>query len=296
MRLEGFVPGVPGKGMIQVAVRAASVNPLDFKVRSGAFRLVTGWRFPRAMGTDFSGVVSAAGPGVGSFRVGDAVLGTTAVRDGGAFGDSVIVAAVRVVPKPEALSFEHAAALPVAGATAWTALVEKAGPRAGQSVFVNGCLGAVGRAAVGLAGMLGASVAGSCSEAGLVEAGALGVGLAFDYRALDPGALKGRFDVVFDTHGTLSLRDGRRMLRPGGVMLDIAPSVLKLVGILLSRRNRMVMADVSARVLAKVVDAAVAGPMLPWVGATVALAEAVPALSALELAGVPKGKLVIVMG
>jgi NADPH:quinone reductase-like Zn-dependent oxidoreductase len=295
LRLEDFEPATPGPGQIRVLVRAASVNPVDWKIRSGALRLMTGGRFPRAMGSDFAGIVDAVGPGVTQFRAGDAVLGSAAIKAGGAFAEAVVTEAARAIAKPPSLSFEQAATLPIVGATAWGGLVEKAHLQPGQSVFVHACLGSVGRAAVQLAQMLGAHVAGSARGTAMAEARALGVDPVLDFQNLDLSGLRNRFDIVFDTAGTLSLSDGRALLKRGGVILDIAPSPAKALAIFLSPSRKLLFANPTSAVLASITEAAEAGKWLPVIGGAVQLSAAIPALAVLEQQGLPKGKLVIVM-
>lgn len=293
MRLEDFELDRPMAGQIIVRVKAASANPVDWKIRNGVMKYMTGRRFPRAMGSDFSGVVEAVGPSVTRIKVGDEVLGTMSMKAGGAFADRLVTDEKLVVVKPAALSFEQAATLPVVGVTAWCGLVDKAGLQPGQSVFVHGCLGGVGRAATQLAVSLGAEVAGSCRGTARDDARALGLSRVVDYQRFDVQTLQRRFDVVFDTAGTLSLHDGRTLLKPGGVVLDINPSPGKLFGILLSRQHKMVVAKPSTEVLAKVADMAATGRLRPAIGMTVPLARAIPVLTELEQRGTPKGKLVI---
>src|SRR5260370_29222228 len=117
MRLEEFNSPTPGWGEILVRVKAASVNPADWMIRQGAMTFVTGWKFPRGMGMDFSGIVEAVGPRVTRFKPGDEVFGSTPMRTPGSFSEVVITKARLAVRKPAALSHEEAAALPVAGAT-----------------------------------------------------------------------------------------------------------------------------------------------------------------------------------
>lgn len=293
MELEEFELEEPGTGQIVVQVKAASANPVDWKIRNGMMKFMTGYRFPRAMGCDFSGVVEAVGPSVMRIKAGDEVLGSASMRNGGAFADKLMVDEKLVVVKPAALSFVQAAALPIVGATAWRALIDKAGLTPGQSVFVHGCLGGVGRAAAQLAMALGANVVGSCRRAAMDEARALGLHHVVDYQRFHGSPLQHRFDVVFDTVGTLSLKEGRALLRPDGVVLDINPSTGKLFGIMLSRRHRMVVAKPTPQVLAKVADLAATGKLLPSIGKIVSLSHAIAALTALEQHSTPKGKLVI---
>jgi NADPH:quinone reductase-like Zn-dependent oxidoreductase len=130
-------------------------------------------------------VVEAVGPGLERLKVGDEVFGVTSIRQAGAFAECVVADEKSVGLKPPSISFEQAAALTLVSVTAWNALVAKARLRAGQSVFITGCLGGVGRSAVQIARMHGAAVKGSCSASGREEALTLGVGEVVDYRAFD---------------------------------------------------------------------------------------------------------------
>ena len=126
MGLEEVETLTPGRGQVRVRVRAAATNPADWSIRAGHLRLVSGSRFPRGLGHDFAGVVDAIGPQVTRLKVGDEVLGITGIREAGAFADYLVIAEQRAFPKPPSLSFEQAAALPMAGVTAWSAVVDRA--------------------------------------------------------------------------------------------------------------------------------------------------------------------------
>ena len=185
LRLDEVKQPDPERGQIRVQVRAAAANPMDWKIRRGEMKALSGFRFPRGLGHDFAGVVEAVGPGVERLKVGDEVFGVTSIRQAGAFAEYVVADEKNVGLKPPSISFEQAAALTIVGLTAWNALVAKARLRAGQSVFITGCLGGVGRSAVQIARMRGANIVGSCSASGREEALALGVGEVVDYRAFD---------------------------------------------------------------------------------------------------------------
>jgi NADPH:quinone reductase-like Zn-dependent oxidoreductase len=136
---------------------------MDWKIRKGDMKMMTGRKFPRGLGHDFAGVVEAAGPNVTRFKVGDEVFGATGLKESGTFAEALVTEAKTVFLKPQSLSFEEAAALPIVSATAWNALIDKAKLQAGQRVFITGCLGGVGRVAAQIARMRGAEIAGSCS-------------------------------------------------------------------------------------------------------------------------------------
>lgn len=293
LQLVEVEPPVPGRGQIRVKVMAASVNPMDWKIRQGQIKVMTGSSFPRGLGHDFAGVVEAVGPEVTQFKIGDAVLGATSLKAAGTFAEAVIAEAKHTLLKPEGVSFEVAGSLPIVAITAWTGLFDKARLRPGQSVFVTGCLGGVGRAAAQLARLHGATVTGSCSAADRDEAQRLGVSDPVDYRALDLARLKHRFDVVFDTAGGLSLSQCDAMLKPGGKALHIVPTPAKALRSAISARHHLVFGTPSPQGLAGIARAAQSGELAPKIARTVPLSEAIPALVALEQTGAPKGKLVI---
>ncbi len=294
LRLDEVQRPEPERGEIRVHVRAAAANPMDWKIRRGEMKALSGFRFPRGLGHDFAGVVEAVGPGVEQFKLGDDVFGVTSIRQAGAFAESIVADEKNVGLKPPSISFEQAAALTVVGGTAWNALVAKARLTAGQSIFIAGCLGGVGRAAVQIARMRGANVVGSCSASGREDALALGVSEAVDYRAFDIAPYRHRFDVVFDTAGALSLSQCGAMLKRRGMSLHIVPTPAKLIGCLLPSRHHLVFGNPTLQSLAGIAEAAERGQLVPAIGRIVPLSEAIPAVVELERTGSPKGKLVIV--
>jgi NADPH:quinone reductase-like Zn-dependent oxidoreductase len=182
----------------------------------------------------------------------------------------------------------------MASVTAWSAVVERANLSAGQSIFIAGCLGGLGRAAVQLARMHGAEVFGNCSAAGRAEALALGLSEVTDYRGFDPAAYRGRFDVVFDTAGALTPAECRSMLKPRGVAILAALSPRTLLASVASRQIKLASGNPTPSRMAGISEAAEQGKLVPKIARTVSLANAIPALTQLETAGLPKGKLVIV--
>jgi NADPH:quinone reductase-like Zn-dependent oxidoreductase len=293
LRLDEVKIPDAGKGQIRVQVRAASANPMDWKLRRGEMKAISGSRFPRGLGHDFAGVVEAIGPGVERLEVGDEVFGVTSIRQAGAFAEYVVADEKNVGIKPPCISFEQAAALTIVSMTAWNALAAKARLRGGQSVFITGCLGGVGRSAVQIARMRGANIVGSCSASGREESLALGVSEVVDYRAFDVGSYRHRFDVVFDTAGALSLSQCGAMLKRHGMSLHIVPTFAKIVGCLLPSRHRLVFGNPTPQCMVGIAEAIERGQLVPMIGRVVPLSEAISALVELERTGSPKGKLVI---
>jgi NADPH:quinone reductase-like Zn-dependent oxidoreductase len=184
MRYGELPDPVPRRGEARVAVHASSINPVDWKIRSGMARMIPGQRLPRPFGTDFAGVVDAVGEGVGSLAVGDRVYGGVVTMFGHAGGHAewVVAPAGRLRRMPADLSFEEAASLPVAALTALNGL-RIAGDRAGKRVLVNGATGGVGHFAVQIARARGATVTAVCSARNADRAKALGAATVLDARA-----------------------------------------------------------------------------------------------------------------
>ncbi|GAA1905987.1 NADP-dependent oxidoreductase [Streptantibioticus ferralitis] len=296
MRLEDFEPARPGPGEILVRVRAAAANPMDWKIRNGDMKIMTGRSFPRGLGHDFAGVVEAVGDGVTRLAVGDAVLGGTGLKAAGAFAEMVVAEEKAVVKKPADLSFEQAAAIPTVGLTAFQAMTSRGKLQPGQTVFIHGCLGGVGRAAAQFASIRGASVGGSCRATAMRDAHDLGIDpvAEFDF---DPTTLSGRFDLVFDTAGTLPIKAARTLLKPGGRIIDINPAPAKFARSALPGPYQVMIAKPVTQDLEEVAQAAGQGTLQLPIARTAPLTEAIAALTELERNRTPKGgKLIITVG
>jgi NADPH:quinone reductase-like Zn-dependent oxidoreductase len=280
---------------VAVQVKACSVNPIDWKIRQGKLKMLTGRSFPRAMGFDFSGTVLEVGPGATRLKPGDQVFGLARLKQSGGFAEAVVTSESCLAIKPEALSFEQAASLPTAAVTAWNGLVDKAAVRPGQQVFVNGCTGAVGEATVQLARMLGATVSGSCSAGTMDQAKRLGVEPVFDYRKIEFATLVGRFDIVYDTSGAIAPKDGLGLLRPGGRFLDIHASPLKFLRAVFDRRLVLFFCTARPEILDEVAKAAAEGNIHMTVGKTVPFADAIDLIKEIEGGRKLNGKGLIVI-
>lgn len=295
MRLEDFELASPGRGQVSVQVKFTAINPIDWKVRRGDLRMVTGRSFPRAIASDFSGTVIAVGAGVTRCKTGDAVFGLARIKESGALGEALITNETFLAKKPDSLSFEDAACLGTPGVTAWNGLVDKANLKAGQRVFVNGCAGAVGEATVQLARMLGAKVSGSCSAGSIQRAKDLGVQTIFDYRKTDLSTLSDRFDVVYDTAGTMSTAVGLGLLRKGGVFLDIDPTPIKFLRSFLDRKLKPIICTPRAEILDGLAGAAKSGNLRLPIGITVSLTQALQLITSLERGRKIAGKGLVAM-
>ena len=214
---------VPEGNEVLVRVRAASVNPLDWHYMRGSpylMRLGTGLGAPKnhRMGVDFAGVVEAVGADVTSFRPGDRVVGGA----NGAFAEYVLVDIVsNIVPLPDGVSFEQAAALPIAAVTALQALRDKGRVQAGDKVLINGASGGVGTFAVQIAKTLGAEVHGVCSTRNIELVTSLGADRVLDYPQENYTESGEAYDVIVDMVGNHSMGRNRGVLKPEGRLVIV---------------------------------------------------------------------------
>ncbi|MGC5831154.1 NAD(P)-dependent alcohol dehydrogenase [Ralstonia pseudosolanacearum] len=295
MAVDEFELFPPGAGEVAVRVKFAAVNPIDWKLRNGQLKIVTGRVFPRAMGMDFSGTVMSVGAGVTRFRTGDPVFGLARFKESGALGQAVVTKETFLARKPDNVSFEQAACLGTPGVTAWNGLIDKAKLKAGQRVFINGCAGAVGEAAVQIAQLFGAAVWGSCSARDMDRARSLGVQRLYDYRTTNVSEIAERFDVVYDTSATMPVSAGVAMLRRGGVFLDLNPGPAKLMRALVDWRLKPVIGAPRAEILDRLSAAAAEQRFRMPVGETVPLSHAIQLITELEAGRKLGGKGLVAM-
>ena len=223
--LEQLAKPVPGDNEILVKVRAVSVNPVDWHTLRGEpyiMRIGSGFGSPHSvrLGVDFAGTVEAVGRNVTDFAPGDDVFG--AAGRSSAFAEYVTVsAAAAVVRKPANISFEQAAAVPVAAVTALLALRDRGQVRAGQKVLINGASGGVGTFAVQIAKAFGAEVTGVCSTRNVELVTSLGADHVVDYTREDFTESGERYDLILDIAGGHSVAEYRRVLKPGASMVVV---------------------------------------------------------------------------
>ncbi|MFE0254179.1 NAD(P)-dependent alcohol dehydrogenase [Streptomyces sp. NPDC059010] len=291
---------VPAAGEVLVRVLAASVNAYDWHFMRGdplLGRGMMGLRRPRTRvrGRDFAGQVEAVGAGVTGIEPGDEVFGEA----DGAFAEYVCAREGEVGPKPANLTFEQAAAIPLAGNTALIGLRDVARVRPGQTVLVNGASGGVGTFAVQLAKAYGAEVTAVCSTRNVDLVRSLGADRVIDYKLEDFTRGERRYDVVLDLVGNHSLAEFRRVLTPTGVLVLSGGgvyeggSVVGPMGLFLKRRlvapfsRHQRLLEISARQskanLAALRELAESGKLAPVVERTYPLSEAAEAIRHLEV-------------
>ncbi|KRA32372.1 MULTISPECIES: NAD(P)-dependent alcohol dehydrogenase [unclassified Nocardioides] len=301
----------PAADEVLVRIAAASVNAADWHIMRGeptVARLMDRKIFARKSprepirGRDFAGTIEAVGSGVVGWQVGDEVLG----EDEATFAEYAVVPQACLARKPEGLSFQDAAALPLAATTADLCLTAGA-VRPGHRVLVVGASGGVGTFAVQLAVARGATVDGVCSTRNADLVASLGAAKVFDYTLEDFTRAGERYDVVLDLVGNRGLRDLRRVVAPGGTLVLsgggnpgdgrlLGPVGLMarggLFGRLLGLRVQIPMAQPDGKRLAELVDMVSRGELRPVIDRAYPFAEAAEAIRHLEVEHA-RGKIVV---
>jgi len=297
LNLEDIPQRVPAEDEVLIRVHAASVNPYDWHFMRGTpkfVRMFMGVGGPRftGLGADVAGVVESAGAKVTRFRGGEAVFGTAR----GAFAEYACAKESHLAVKPEGVSFEQAATLPIAGITALQALRDRAHVLPEQSVLINGAAGGVGTFAVQIAKILGAQVTGVCSTQNVDLVRSIGADAAIDYTREDFTRSLDRYDVVFDLVGNRELKDLRRALRPKGVYVGCGGGGpdrgsgemlrgmlwLMVAGPFVSQKLTSVLANVNAEDLGKLGAWVAAGKLRPVLDRSYQLAQTAEAVRYVE--------------
>jgi len=207
-----------------VKVHASSVNPIDWKIRQGRLKLLTGNRFPLILGYDVAGEVVEVGKQVTQFQVGDRIYAQLDQFTGGAYAEYAAVNQKVAALKPKSLPYEQAAAVPLAASTALQALRDQGQLKPGQRVLINGASGGVGLFAVQLAKILGAAeVVGVCSSKNAALVSRLGADHVIDYKQQDFTRDDALYDLVFDVVGNRSFADCKHVLQRQGCYITTQP-------------------------------------------------------------------------
>lgn len=213
---------VVGPRDVLVDIRAASVNPIDIRVRRGELRRLLDYRFPLVMGTDLAGVVIATGCDVRGFSVGNEVFARPNRQRIGSFAERIAVHEDEVALKPKSLTFEEAASIPLVGLTSRQAMIDLANLKPGKKVLIHAGAGGVGTFAVQLAKHLGAYVATTASAAKHELVRSLGADEVIDYRSQNFAQIINGYDMVLDTLGGDALIRSFDVLQRGGIVVSVA--------------------------------------------------------------------------
>ncbi len=265
LRLDSVPDPVPSPGQVRIRVHAAAVNPIDCKIRSGAQRILIPQRAPFPIGMDCSGVIDAVGAGVTDFQVGDAVMTSPHYKSAGTYAELVCVAADQIARKPDNITHQEAAGIPLAGLTALQCLyAAKVGK--GHRVLIQAGAGGVGTLAIQLAHHMGAHVITTCSPANNELVQDLGASQVIDYRSERIEDVVSDLDMVLDALGGEHRERGMTVLKKGGrlacIVTDV-PALAKAHGPLLGTLRaigRLLWVTVSSRLRGKPVHYVVRKP------------------------------------
>lgn len=306
LQLKQVEKPVPKDNEVLIKVYAASVNPLDkysMRGRPYIMRLDSGIFKPKtmSMGVDVAGRIEAVGKNVKEFQPGDEVFGAC----NGAFAEYVCASEKYLVKKPANVTFEQAAAVPIAAFTALQGLRDQGLIQPGQKVLINGAAGGVGTFAVQIAKSLGAEVTGVCSTRNVAMVRSIGADHVIDYTQEDFTRSGNMYDLIFDAVGNRSLLICRRILRPQGIFVILGskskgrvlgPLTRALKGILLSRfvtqKYKMFFASWRKKDLETMHELLEAGKVTPVIDRNYKLDEVTEAIRYLEK-GHAQGKVII---
>ncbi len=223
----------PGPADVRIRVHAAAVNPVDWKIRAGYMAAVIPYPMPLTLGWDVSGVVESVGSDVTHLSVGDAVYSRPDITRDGSYAEYMVVRASEVAAKPKSLSHNEAAAVPLAGLTAWQALFDHAQLKKGERVLVHAGAGGVGSFAIQFAKWAGAHVIATASAANEALVRDLGADEFVDYRSQKFEDVLAKVDVVLDTIGGDTQERSIRLLKSGGRLFSVvaAPDVDALAAV-----------------------------------------------------------------
>lgn len=291
---EAPMPSISSNEVL-VRVVAASVNPVDWKIRQGYLKEMISYSMPLTLGWDVSGVVTAVGSDVTRFAVGDAVYSRPDIKRNGTYAEYVAILESEVALKPKTISHNEAASLPLAGITAWEALITTAQLSTGQKVLIHAGSGGVGSLAIQLAKSRGAYVIATTSGKNAALVKSLGADEVIDYQTQNFSEILSNIDVVFDTLGGDIQEASWSVLKQGGILVSIVnpPSEekAKAQGV----RSAFVFIEPNAPILEQLAKLVEQGDLRPIIGAEFALQDIVKA-HALSESGRTVGKIVLTVG
>ena len=281
-------------GELLVRVYGAGVNPVDWKIREGHLKDYITYSFPFIPGWDVSGTVEVIGSGVTKFREGDEVFSRPDIARNGAYAEYIAVRESEVAFKPKSLDHLHAAAIPLAGLTAWKGIFDTGGLSAGQKILIHAASGGVGSFAVQLAKWKGAYVFGTASGNNLSFLKELGVDEPIDYKKTRFEDVVHDVDVVFDTIGGDTQQRSFGVLKKGGILVSTVSPPSQEEAAKHGVRATHIFIQPDAAELTQIARLVDAGKVKPFVEKVLPLSEARKAHE-LSQSGHTRGKIVLTM-
>ncbi|HFR4144082.1 NADP-dependent oxidoreductase [Bacillus cereus] len=203
-------------------IHAASINPIDFKIRDGKVKMLLKYEMPLILGNDFSGVITKVGSKVNRFKVGDEIYARPRKNKIGTFAEYIAIHEDDIALKPKNLSFEEAASIPLVGLTSYQALHDIMQLQKGQKILIHAGSGGVGTFAIQLAKIMGATVTTTASEAGANLVTSLGADEIINYKTEKFEDILKNYDAVFDTIGGATLEKSFNIIKSGGNIVSVS--------------------------------------------------------------------------
>ena len=291
LQIDEVEPSAADASQVLVGVKAASINPVDFKIRNGQYPAVKEDRLPYTLGRDVSGIVEKCGAQAAQFKVGDEVFGMVGIGGGG-YAEKVALDQMAITRKPAVLDHVHAAAIPLAGQTAWQGLFRHGQLQAGQSVLIHGGSGGVGHFAVQFAKAKGARVLTTVSSDNVAFARGLGADVVIDYKTQRFEDQAQDLDMVFDLIDGETRERSWRLLKRGGILVSTLTEPSQDTAARHGVRALRYTVEADGSELAEIAELVAAGRVKPHVQRTFPLDEARQALSTVEHGG-SVGKIVL---
>ena len=277
---------------VLIRVRAASVNPVDWKIRDGYGKEMFNHQMPLILGWDVAGTIEAIGPEVEKFKLGDPVYGYTSLLRDGAYAEFAIAKQEEIALKPASLDFIQAAAVPVGALTAWQALFDTAKLQENQKVLIHAASGGVGSMAVQLAKAKGAYVIGTASARNADFVRELGVDEFIDYQSTQFETVVREVDVVFDTIGGDTQERSFGVLRTGGFLVSIVTLPSQETATEYGVQSTMLGVQPNGTQLSEITELIDSGKLKPFVETVLPLSDARQAHE-MSQSGRTRGKIVL---
>ena len=246
---------------VLVKVKAVSINPMDWKIRKGEMKLMSGSKFPKHTGTDFSGIIEQTGSAVSDFKIGEEVFGTVknTMKDG-ALAEYVVVTPATIWKKPATISFPQAASIPIVGAAAVTAL-EKMGPVSSQTrILINGATGGFGMFLLQLLKQQNADVSAVAGAKTLEYAKKWGAKTIIDYSLVNVLTQKTTYDIVVDLSGKMGYNNAKQIMKPHSLFINPTPKPIEIPlslfkNLFTGKKHRIVLSAPSKKIIDLLLDA-----------------------------------------
>jgi NADPH:quinone reductase-like Zn-dependent oxidoreductase len=291
VQVDNVEPSLPDASQVLLLVKAASINPVDFKIRNGQYPAVKEDRLPYTLGRDASGIIEKCGAQARQFEVGDEVFGMVGIGGGG-YAERAVLDQQALARKPPLLDHTHAAAIPLAGQTAWQGLFRHGQLKSGQSVLIHGGSGGVGHFAIQFAKAKGARVFTTVSTDNVEFARGLGADVVIDYKTQRLEEQARDLDMVFDLIDGETRERSWKLLKRGGILVSTLTEPSQDTAARYGVRALRYTVEANGGELAEIAELVASGRVIPHVQKVFRLEEAARAMAEVER-GDSVGKIVL---